>query len=439
VDDCVGGYGHVIFDECHHLSAPSFEAVARCVKAKYVLGLSATVARKDGQHPIILMQCGPVRHRVDAKRQAELRPFLHTVHVHPTAFCPPELKGESPREQFQELYSALIGDAERNLAIAAQAAEAAKSGRSPIVMTERREHLELLESLLRPMAANVLALRGRLSAKESKAIKKRLLETADSPERVIIATGKFIGEGFDDPRLDTLFLALPVSWRGTVAQYAGRLHRERSGKREVIIHDFVDMNAPMLERMFERRRKGYEAIGYSISIPASAAPGWLIDVPLPSSPQWKNTYGASVKRLLRDGMDSPLGSLFLQASLHTGGTDGAGFARSSSEAFLFRRLETIRETRGKFSLNARLDIPFGGFPFMEVDLSCSAARIAIEIDGPQHLNNTEAYRKDRNKDFLLQENGWIVLRCLAEDIAKNLGALLDNIIRLLATRTQAGD
>jgi hypothetical protein len=251
----------------------------------------------------------------------------------------------------------------------------------------------------------------------------------------LLATSKFIGEGFDDPRLDTMFLTLTVSWRGTIAQYAGRLHREYVSKREVVIHDYADLNTPMLSRMFERRCAGYEAIGYSITLPASAIPGWPVDVPLPSEPSWKNTYAASVRRLVRDGVDHPLGNLFLHAARHfPDDAEGTARARSASEAFLFRRLETLPETKSLFRLNDRLPIPFSGFPDMEVDLTCRKARIAIEIDGCQHLNNADAYRRDRTKDLLLQENGWLVMRLLADDIAEKLDDLLDNVLRLLTAR-----
>ncbi|MDR3077348.1 MAG: DEAD/DEAH box helicase family protein [Planctomycetota bacterium] len=439
-DDRIGGYGHVVFDECHHLSAPSFEAIAKRAKARYVLGLSATVTRKDGHHPIILMQCGPIRHRVDARRQATARPFLHSVYVHPTGFLPPELKGDSPREHFQELYKALIHDSSRNALIADQVIDAVKLGRSPIVLTERTEHLEILERFLRPKIGNIVVLRGGLSARESKAAKTLLKETAESAERVVLATGRFIGEGFDDSRLDTLFLGLPVSWRGTIAQYAGRLHREHGGKREVVIHDYADLNAPMLARMFERRCRGYEAIGYSINLPASAIPGWPADVPLPSEPAWKNAYAASIRRLAWDGVDSRLGNLFLHAARRfPEDAEGAARARSSSEAFLFRRLETLPETRGRFILNGRLPIPFGGFPDMEVDLSWKEAGLVIEIDGRQHLNDPDAYRRDRAKDLLLQEHGWVVMRCLADDIAEKLDELLDDVLRLATMKIRYGE
>src|SRR5208337_3869760 len=131
---------------------------------------------------------------------------------------------------------------------------------------------------------------------------------------VILATGRYIGEGFDEPRLDTLFLTLPVSWRGTIAQYVGRLHRLHAGKREVRVYDYADLNVSMLARMFDRRCRGYEALGYTILLPASAIPGWPVEVPLPVDPEWKKDYAASVRRLVRDGVDAPLANLFVYAA-----------------------------------------------------------------------------------------------------------------------------
>src|SRR5208282_3017501 len=161
----------------------------------------------------------------------------------------------------------------------------------------------------------------------------------DNEPRALLATGRLIGEGFDDARLDTLFLTLPVSWHGTVAQYAGRLHRLHDRKREVRVFDYADLNVPMLARMFDRRCRGYEAVGYRILLPASAVPGWPADVALPVDPQWKRDYAASVRRLVRDGEDAPLGDLFVHATkAFAPDADGADRARSATEAFLYRRL-----------------------------------------------------------------------------------------------------
>lgn len=221
----------------------------------------------------------------------------------------------------------------------------------------------------------------------------------------------------------------------TIAQYVGRLHRLYDGKREVRVYDYADLNVPMLARMFDRRCRGYEAVGYTIVVPASAIPGWPADVPLPADPLWKRDYAASVRRLVRDGVDVPLANFFVTAARPTPqDIDGANRARSASEAFLYRRLETLPETRRRFQVNVDLPIAFDGWGRMEVDLLCDEARIVIEIDGGQHLADPVAYRRDRRKDQLLQENGYLVLRFLAEDLAKELDSVLDGILRALASR-----
>jgi very-short-patch-repair endonuclease len=304
-----------------------------------------------------------------------------------------------------------------------------------VVLTERTEHLEQLAELLSPEILHLVVLRGGMGKKELDAVIARLSAIPEDEERVLLATGRYIGEGFDDARLDTLFLTLPVSWRGTVAQYAGRLHRLHDRKREVQVYDYADLNVPMLARMFDRRCRGYEAIGYKILLPASAVPGWPANVPLPVDPQWKQDYAASVRRLILDGVDAPLANLFVHvARLRPAEAEGVNRARSATEAFLYRRLETLSQTAGRFRLNVELPIAFDGRGQMEVDLLCMEARVAIELDGAQHLADHDAYRRDRRKDTLLQENGYFVLRFLAEDVGKHLGDVLDTILRTLAHR-----
>jgi superfamily II DNA or RNA helicase/very-short-patch-repair endonuclease len=435
VRDCVGQYGHLIVDECHHLPAQSFEQVVRRAKAKFVTGLSATVARKDGHHPIIFMQCGPVRYRVDAKSQAAARPFQHTVLVRPTSFRPVIPANPDARLHFHDLYSELIADEERNCLICDDVTEAVRAGRSPLVLTERNEHLDNLADRLSSSIRHLVVLRGGARPKEARDIIARLAAIPEEDDRLLLATGRYVGEGFDDARLDTLFLTLPVSWRGTIAQYVGRLHRLYDRKREVRVIDYADLNVPMLARMFDRRCRGYEAVGYTILLPASAVPGWPADVPLPVDPQWKSEFAASVRRLVRDGVDPPLANLFVHAARKLApDAEGIERARSATEAFLYRRLETLSETVGRFRLNAELPIPFDGRGQMEVDLLCADALVAVELDGGQHLADADAYRRDRRKDLLLQENGYFVLRFLAEDVGKQLDAVLDTILRALAHR-----
>ncbi len=264
VDDIVGDYGHLIVDECHHVSARSFEIVVRQSKAKYITGLSATVVRKDGHHPIIFMNCGPLRFKVDDREQAEIRPFKHKVIARETGFHLPETLNKRETPTIHELYAALIGDDSRNKMIVEDVVKSLKAKRSPIVLTERKDHIEILSDLLSPLARNVFVLKGGMGKKQRRNLFEKMEAVPDDEERVIIATGKYLGEGFDDARLDTLFLTLPVSWKGILNQYAGRLHRLHNTKTEVRIYDYADLEVPMLNKMYRRRLSGYKAIGYEI-------------------------------------------------------------------------------------------------------------------------------------------------------------------------------
>jgi superfamily II DNA or RNA helicase len=263
VDDIVGTYGHLVVDECHHISARSFEIVARQCKARYVTGLSATVIRKDGHHPIIFMQCGPVRHRVDERTQAAVRPFEHKVIVRKTGF---KIDKDVDLEDLpiHKLYAALTNDENRNNLIIDDVISTVDRKRSPILLTERKEHLALLGARLSHFIRNLIVLKGGTGEKKRKHIAEMMDSIPDDEERLILATGRYVGEGFDDARLDTLFLALPVSWRGILSQYAGRLHRLHGMKKEVVIYDYVDLEVPVLAKMYRRRLAGYKAIGYEI-------------------------------------------------------------------------------------------------------------------------------------------------------------------------------
>jgi len=246
------------------VSARSFEIVARQSKAKYVTGLSATVTRKDGHHPIIFMNCGPVRFKLDHREQAASRPFIHRVVTRYTGFklAPSILSKENLT--IQEMYSLLVTDENRNNMIIEDVIEALGHNRSPVILSERREHLECLADRLRSQARNVILMKGGMGKKQRSLVLKRMESVPENDERIILATGRYLGEGFDDARLDTLFLTLPISWRGTLAQYAGRLHRSYKTKTEVIIYDYADLSVPMLSKMYERRCKGYKSIGYDM-------------------------------------------------------------------------------------------------------------------------------------------------------------------------------
>ena len=264
VNDLVGNYGHIIVDECHHISAASFEQVIRQAKARFITGLSATVTRQDGHHPIIFMQCGPVRYRVDDRQQAAARSFAHKVIVRRTNFVLPSRADNTPEPGIQEVYAMLAADLHRNQMIVDDVVEAVHNGRSPVLLTERREHLTYFADTLADKVKNIIVLSGGMGRKHRILLMEQLKNIPEDEERLIIATGRYLGEGFDDARLDTLFLALPIAWRGTVAQYAGRLHRNYDRKSEVIIYDYVDDQVPVLAGMFGKRKKGYKAIGYEV-------------------------------------------------------------------------------------------------------------------------------------------------------------------------------
>jgi len=262
VADLVAGYGQVIVDECHHLPAVSFERVLSEVKARYVVGLTATPQRRDGHQPITGMQLGPTRFSIDAKAQAGRRPFEHRLVVRETAF---RMSSSENAPGIQAIYAALAMDETRNEMILNDVVRALNDGRSPILLTERRDHLEYFAGRLQRVARHLVVLQGGMGAKVHRTVQAQLATIPASEERLVLATGRYIGEGFDDARLDTLFLAMPVSWKGTLVQYTGRLHRLHPGKSEVQIFDYVDREVPMLLRMFEKRLSGYRAIGYARS------------------------------------------------------------------------------------------------------------------------------------------------------------------------------
>lgn len=260
VKELVRNYGMIIVDECHHVPAVNFEKILSYSNAQYVYGLTATPSRQDGHHPIIFMQCGSVRYRVDAKAQAEKRDFRHFLIPRFISYRSASFE----EKHITEIYRELAENAPRNNMIVQDIVTAIREGRNPIVLTERREHVLLLSDLLSSHCKNIIRLIGSASAKERRETIERLMSISDNEQLVIVATGKYVGEGFDFPRLDTLFLALPIAWKGKVAQYAGRLHRNYPGKNEVQIYDYADIHISVLERMYQKRVKSYAAIGYKI-------------------------------------------------------------------------------------------------------------------------------------------------------------------------------
>ena len=255
VDPLVENYGHVIVDECHHVGAASFDAILNRAKAKFVLGLTATPIQRDGQQPIIFMQCGPIRHTaakpVSAPHDLEVvqRSRISRIDL-------------SPEAGIQDVFRHLANDRARTQAIAHEIKTAYTQNRKVLVLTERTEHLDAILDALQGQVPPPFVLHGRISRKQRAKLIAELEALPPEAPRILLATGKLVGEGFDHPPLDTLVLAMPVSWRGTLQQYAGRLHREHAGKTDVRIIDFVDTGHPALLRMWEKRQRGYRAMGY---------------------------------------------------------------------------------------------------------------------------------------------------------------------------------
>lgn len=258
VNPLVEGYGQVIVDECHHVGAVSFDAILKHAKAKYVLGLTATPIRRDGQQPIIFMQCGPIRYKAakpsGAPHDLAVIPRSHRARID----LPPETG-------IQDVFRHLANDQARTRAIAAEVRDAFQRGRKVLVLTERTEHLDAIQAALTDGISDPFVLHGRMSKKQRAALIAALGALSSDVPRVLLATGKLVGEGFDHPPLDTLVLAMPISWSGTLQQYAGRLHREHASKTDVRIVDFVDTGHPALLRMWDKRRRGYRAMGYRMT------------------------------------------------------------------------------------------------------------------------------------------------------------------------------
>jgi superfamily II DNA or RNA helicase len=258
INPIVENYGHVIIDECHHIGAASFDAILKAVKAKYVLGLTATPIRRDGQQPIIFMQCGPIRYTAAKPACAP-----HDLLVQPRSLY---TRIDLPQEAgIQDVFRHLAIDQARTDAIATEVQEAYQQGRKVLVLTERTKHLDAILAALDGQVPAPFVLHGRMSKKQRATMIAELDGLLPEAPRILLATGKLVGEGFDHPALDTLVLAMPISWKGTLQQYAGRLHREHATKTDVRIIDFVDTGHPALLRMWDKRQRGYRAMGYRIA------------------------------------------------------------------------------------------------------------------------------------------------------------------------------
>ncbi len=257
VNSLVENYGHIVVDECHHIGAVSFDAILKRIKAKFVLGLTATPIRRDGQQPIIFMQCGPIRYTAGKPANAP-----HNLEVVPRSRL--SRIDLPPETGIQDVFRHIANDGARTDAIATEIVNAFEQGRKVLLLTERTDHLEALQKVLYERVTTLFVLHGRMSKKQRATLIAELEALPANAPRVLLATGKLVGEGFDHPPLDTLVLAMPVSWTGTLQQYAGRLHRDHANKTNVRIIDYIDGGHPALLRMWEKRQRGYKAMGYQI-------------------------------------------------------------------------------------------------------------------------------------------------------------------------------
>ena len=255
-------YGMVIVDECHHAPAFNFERVLREVNARYVYGLTATPIRKDGHQPIIFMQCGEIRYTSDAKAQLSKQSFRRLLIPRFTSHRNLNADGSN----YAQILEELTENESRNKLILDDVASNLAEGRTPIILTARTAHVDILTKQCRKICPNVIRLVGNDSAKAKREVMSRLNDIPANELLIIVATGKYVGEGFDLPRLDTLMLALPVSWKGLIAQYTGRLHRNYPGKNETRIYDYIDLRVPVCDSMYRKRLQGYKAVGYSIAV-----------------------------------------------------------------------------------------------------------------------------------------------------------------------------
>jgi len=265
VEEWISDYGQIIVDECHHISATSFERVVRKCPAYYRLGLSATVIRKDGQHPIVLMNMGEVRY---SNTRSTTALFVQKVFPRYTDLPMPGGQEQNEGKDFdiQDIFRNLYLNEDRNKLIIQDILDAHREGRECLVLSERLEHLDILYGALKEYVPSLFMLKGRLGKKQVKAIMEAIYSTAPDESKIILATGKYLGEGFDLPSLDTLFLVFPFSWRGMLIQYTGRLNRASSGKNEIRVYDYVDEKVPVLSAMYRKRLKGYKGLGFVVQL-----------------------------------------------------------------------------------------------------------------------------------------------------------------------------
>jgi len=274
LEAAMSGYGLVIVDECHHVPATSFEVVLKSCPSRRIYGLTATPTRKDRLEKLLFAQCGPIRHTMvaDPTGEAKIVKVRHT-----TVAVPPDA---GPRPPIHAFWEALVQDEGRIKVIAADLAECVTEGRSPLVLADRKAYLDRLESAFTARATGTSCFRfdGQLGKKARSDVLRQIEKCYDTGRTfVLFATASLIGEGFDLPRLDTLVLSMPLSFKGRLIQYAGRLNRVHESKNDALIFDYLDENHALAKAMFRRRLAGYKELGYRVEMAEDAAPVWFED------------------------------------------------------------------------------------------------------------------------------------------------------------------
>jgi superfamily II DNA or RNA helicase len=253
VAELASRYGLLVVDECHHAPAVTIGQVVGQIPARRVLGLTATPYRQDGLDALIAMHCGPIHHHPgQAPTGHKLR-----LEVHETRFT----FTSSEQAAIQQIFTALAEDTQRIGQIATDVADAVAAGRRCLVLSERKAHVAALANELHERGVDVLVLHGTLTRADEQEAMDRLETVAEQP-LAVVATGQYVGEGFDCPPLDTLFVTFPISSKGKIVQYVGRVLRPFDGKHTVTVHDYVDAAVPALSRMHDRRRKAYRSLGF---------------------------------------------------------------------------------------------------------------------------------------------------------------------------------
>jgi superfamily II DNA or RNA helicase len=258
LDELTSQYGLVVVDECHHVPAVTFERCVKQIRARRWIGLTATPYRRDGLQGLITMYCGPIRHRMDEKVDAETD-FRRELIVHQTS-----LEVGDDITQIQDLFRALVDDEARTMAICDDVVAAASNGRNCLVLTQWTEHLSSVVAALTARGVTPLVLQGGMGKKARAKVMADLDDASKRGGLVLAATGSFLGEGFDCPPLDTVFMAFPIAFRGRVVQYVGRILRPLDGKSSVEVHDYLDAKSPVLARMHRKRLPGYAALGFDV-------------------------------------------------------------------------------------------------------------------------------------------------------------------------------